>query len=58
MGKVTGGKKMEYLLRSGKLPYRGGQCIDLFNMSVQDGVAYTIRTTIDTSNMIFITVEK
>lgn len=58
MGKVTGGKKMQQLLASGKLPYRGGQCIDLYNMAFQDDVAYTIRTTVDSSNMLFITVEK
>lgn len=58
MGKVTGGKKMQQLLMSGRLPYIGGQCIDLYNMTFQDDVAYTIRTTVDSSNMLFVTVEK
>lgn len=58
MGKVTGGKKMQQLLMSGRLPYIGGQCIDLYNMAFRDDVAYTIRTTFDSSNMLFVTVEK
>lgn len=50
---------MQQLLMSGRLPYiGGGQCIDLYNMTFQDDVAYTIRTTVDSSNMLFVTVEK
>lgn len=49
---------MQQMIASGKLQYRGGICIDLYNMAVSDGIAFTVKTTVDTSNMLFITVEK
>lgn len=58
MGKITGGKRMKSLFDLGKIPYRGGQCIDLYNKQVCDGIAYTIRTTVDSSCMLYITEEK
>lgn len=58
MGNMTGGKRMKLLMDSGKLEYRGGICIDLYNQSVRDGIAFTIRTTVDSSSMLYITEEK
>lgn len=54
---ITGGKRMKSLLLSGKVkPDMGGQVLDLYNQSVFYGISPTIKTTIDTSNMTFITI--
>lgn len=54
---ITGGKRMKSLLLSGKVkPDMGGQVLDLYNQSVLQGISPTIKTTIDTSNMTFVTI--
>lgn len=54
---ITGGKRMKSLLLSGKVkPDMGGQVLDLYNQMVLQGISPTIKTTIDKSNMTFITV--
>lgn len=58
MSTMTGGKRMKKLLDSGKLKYGGGICIDLYNQSVSEGISFTIRTTVDSSSMMYITEEK
>ena len=40
---------MEAMLDSGKVT-RGGQCIDLYNQAVYDGVFVTITTRVDECN--------
>ena len=53
---ITGGKRMKSLLLSGKVkPDMGGQVLDLYNQSVLQGISPTVKTTIDTSNMTFVT---
>lgn len=48
---------MKSLLLSGKVkPDMGGQVLDLYNQQVLQGISPTIKTTIDTSNMTFITI--
>lgn len=48
---------MKSLLLSGKVnPDMGGQVLDLYNQTVLQGISPTIKTTIDKSNMTFITV--
>lgn len=55
----TGGKRMRTILESGKIkPNVAGQVLDLYNQSVNQGISPTIRTTIDSSNMIFVIVMK
>jgi len=54
---ITGGKRMKSLLLSGKVkPDVGGQVLDIYNQSVLQGISPTIKTTIDKSNMTFVTV--
>lgn len=54
---ITGGKRMKSLLLSGKVkPDIGGQVLDLYNQMVLQGISPTIKTTIDKSNMTFVTV--
>lgn len=54
---ITGGKRMKSLLLSGKVnPDMGGQVLDLYNQSVLQGISPTIKTTVDTSNMTFVTI--
>lgn len=54
---ITGGKRMKSLLLSGKVkPDVGGQVLDIYNQSVMQGISPTIKTTIDTSNMTFVTI--
>lgn len=54
---ITGGKRMKSLLLSGKVnPDMGGQVLDLYNQMVLQGISPTIKTTIDKSNMTFVTV--
>lgn len=54
---ITGGKRMKSLLLSGKVkPDIGGQVLDLYNQMVIQGISPTIKTTIDKSNMTFVTV--
>lgn len=52
----TGGKRMVMLLQSGKLAYKGGQCIDLYNQKVWQDVFVTITTRIDSCNHYWVTV--
>ncbi len=48
---------MKSLLLSGKVkPDVGGQVLDIYNQSVMQGISPTIKTTIDTSNMTFVTI--
>lgn len=48
---------MKSLLLSGKVkPDAGGQVLDIYNQSVMKGISPTIKTTIDTSNMTFVTI--
>lgn len=48
---------MKSLLLSGKVkPDMGGQVLDLYNQMVLQGISPTIKTTIDKSNMTFVTV--
>lgn len=49
---------MKTLLESGKVKPKAGQVLDLYNQSVNQGISPTIKTTIDSSNMIFVTVMK
>ena len=54
---ITGGKRMKSLLLSGKVkPDVGGQVLDIYNQSVLQGISPTIKTTIDTANMTFVTI--
>lgn len=46
---------MSKLLESGKLPIRGGQCIDLYNMCVWQDVFVTITTRVDQCNHYWVT---
>lgn len=56
---ITGGKRMKSLLLSGKVkPDMGGQVLDLYNQSVFYGISPTIKTTIDSSSMTFVSVIK
>jgi len=41
---------MKKLIESGKLTRRGGQCIDLYNMAVLDGIHITITARYDDGN--------
>ena len=48
---------MKSLLLSGKVKTDvGGQVLDIYNQSVLQGISTTIKTTIDTSNMTFVTI--
>lgn len=48
---------MKSLLLSGKVkPDVGGQVLDIYNQAVMEGISPTIKTTIDTSNMTFVTI--
>lgn len=48
---------MKSLLLSGKVkPDVGGQVLDIYNQVVMQGISPTIKTTIDTSNMTFVTI--
>lgn len=48
---------MKSLLLSGKVKQdMGGQVLDLYNQMVLQGISPTIKTTIDKSNMTFVTV--
>lgn len=50
---------MKSLLLSGKVkPDMGGQVLDLYNQSVFYGISPTIKTTIDSSSMTFVSVMK
>ena len=50
---------MKSLLLSGKVkPDMGGQVLDLYNQSVFYGISPTIKTTIDSSSMTFVSVIK
>lgn len=54
---ITGGKRMKSLLISGKVkPDVGGQVLDIYNQAVMQGISTTIKTTIDTANMTFVTI--
>lgn len=54
---ITGGKRMKSLLLSGKVkPDVGGQVFDIYNQAVMQGISPTIKTTIDTANMTFVTI--
>lgn len=54
---ITGGKRMKSLLLSGKVkPNVGGQVLDIYNQAVMQGISPTIKTTIDTANMTFVTI--
>lgn len=54
---ITGGKRMKSLLLSGKVkPDVGGQVLDIYNQAVMQGISPTIKTTIDTANMTFVTI--
>lgn len=54
---ITGGKRMKSLLLSGKVkPDMGGQVLDLYNQSVFYGISPTIKTTIDSSSMTFVSI--
>ena len=41
---------MEKMFESGLLEFRGGQCIDLYNMQVLSDVFVTVTTRIDQCN--------
>jgi hypothetical protein len=48
---------MKSLLLSGKVKHDvGGQVLDIYNQAVMQGISPTIKTTIDTSNMTFVTI--
>lgn len=54
---ITGGKRMKSLLLSWKVkPDVGGQVLDIYNQAVMQGISPTIKTTIDTANMTFVTI--
>lgn len=53
---LTGGKRMERLLQSGKVDFnRGGQILDTYNQRVYNNITPTIMTTIDSSSNTFVT---
>lgn len=48
---------MKSLLLSGKVkPDVGGQVLDIYNQAVMQGISPTIKTTINKSNMTFVTI--
>lgn len=46
---------MAKMLSSGKVKFRGGQCIDLYNQEVFDGTFTTITTRVDQCNHYWVT---
>ena len=51
----TGGKRMEYMLASGMVMAKDGQCIDLYNQKVADDIFVTITTRVDQCNHYWVT---
>lgn len=51
----TGGIRLQSLIDSGKVPFRGGVCLDCYNQQVFDKVFVTITTRIDNCNHYWIT---
>lgn len=52
---ITGGVRMANVINEGKIRCKGGQCIDLYNQQVHDGIFVSITTRIDTSTLYFVT---
>lgn len=52
---LTGGVRMAQVIDDGKIKFKGGQCIDLYNQQVHDGEFVSMTTRIDTSNLYFVT---
>lgn len=53
--KRTGGVRMAEMLSSGRLKFRGGYCIDLYNQQVFDDMFVTITTRVDQCNHYWVT---
>ena len=51
----TGGVRMLQMFDSGKLSFRGGQFIDLYNQCVLDNICITVTTRIDQCNHYWVT---
>ena len=51
----TGGVRLEKLVDSGKLPFRGGIFLDTYNQRYCEGFSGTILTGIDFRNMYYVT---
>lgn len=52
--KPTGGIRMLNLIDKG-IPYRGGECIDLYNQRTYQGVFIAVTTRIDGCNHYWVT---
>lgn len=46
---------MQNLLSNGKVSFKGGLCIDLYNQSVHENYFVTITEKIDSSNLYWLT---
>lgn len=53
---VNRNKALFKMFRQGKVPIEPFVCIDAYNKKNTNGVFCTIRTTIDSSNILFITL--
>ena len=51
---MTGGKRMIKLIDSG-FPFKGGVFLDIYHTSYDEKIAMTIRTTIDSSSLHYVT---
>ena len=51
---MNGGVRMAVMVDGGLIPFRGGVFIDTYHQSI-GMIAQTIRTTIDSSNLHFVT---
>ena len=45
------------MIKSGKIPNRGGVFIDAYNQTINEDISGTITTRVDASNSVFITDE-
>ena len=54
----TGGKRLEKMLREGKIPCRGGVWIDTYNQTTDEDTAGTICCGVDFRNEIYVTDER
>lgn len=53
--KPTGGIRLETLIDSGKIPFRGGVWLDTYNQASNSLAAGTIKARINTNCMYFVT---
>lgn len=53
--KATGGKNLKAMIEQGKIPIKGGVCIDLYNQCVHEDFFTTILCGIDFRCMHYVT---